>query len=134
MAFFSTGTVAMRPSRGSRYSRPYETPIPFGTCAIRCTVDNADGVLKPGMFVTAELPQDSVTAITVPEGAVQDTADGVVVFVARDGGRFERRSVVLGLRTDGQVAVTKGLIAGDVIVVQGAFWVRTQLEKATLEE
>ena len=102
--------------------------------AIRCSVDNADGVLKPGMFVTAALPQDSVIAITVPEGAVQDTADGAVVFVARDGGRFERRSVVLGLRTDGQVAVTKGLRAGDSIVVQGAFWVRTQLEKSTLEE
>ena len=102
--------------------------------AIRCSVDNADGVLKPGMFVTAALPQDSVTAITVPEGAVQDTADGAVVFVARDNGRFERRSVVLGLRTDGQVAVTKGLRAGDSIVVQGAFWVRTQLEKSTLEE
>ena len=95
---------------------------------------NAGGVLKPGMFVTAQLPRPGVGALTVPELAIQVMQGGPAVFVAQDGGRFERRSVVLGPRSDGQVAVERGLVAGETVVVQGSFWVRTQLQRSELEE
>ncbi len=101
---------------------------------IRCTVVNTGGLLKPGMFVTAQVPQPGVRALTVPETAIQMMKDGPAVFVARDGGRFERRAVVLGPRGDGQVAVEKGLADAEAVVIQGAFWVRTQLQKSELEE
>lgn len=101
---------------------------------LRCSVANTDGVLKPGMFITAKVPRPGVRALTVPETAVQTMEGGTVVFVALDGGRFDRRSVVLGPRAEGQVAVESGLVAGEAIVVQGAFWVRTELQKSELEE
>lgn len=101
---------------------------------IRCSVVNTDGVLKPGMFVTAQLPRPGVRALTVPDTAVQVMAGGPAVFVARDGGRFERRSVELGPRADGRVAVERGLVAGEIVVVRGAYWVRTELQRSELEE
>jgi cobalt-zinc-cadmium efflux system membrane fusion protein len=101
---------------------------------IRCSVDNGDGVLKPGMFVTAKVPGASVQAITVAEPALQVMPDGPAVFVVEGGGKFTRRSVILGARADGKVAVERGLAEGEEIVVQGSFWVRTQLQKSELEE
>ncbi len=101
---------------------------------IRCSTTNTDGALKPGMFVTAQVPRPEVHALTVPDTAIQIMQSGPAVFVARGGGRFERRDVVLGPRAEGHVAVEKGLVAAESVVVQGAFWVRTQLEKSTLEE
>lgn len=101
---------------------------------VRCAVDNPDGVLKPGMFVTGHVPSAAVKALTVPEAAIQ-TMDGTpTAFVARPGGQYERRTLVLGARADGRVAVTSGLTAGDKVVVDGGFFVRTELQKSELEE
>lgn len=100
---------------------------------IRCAVDDADGVLKPGMFVTARLPREQVHAVTVPEGAIQIMPEGPSVFVASKG-TFERRVVTPGVRADGQVAIVEGLSEGEEVVDNGAFWVRTQLQKSELEE
>lgn len=101
---------------------------------VRCSVDNGAGVLKPGMFVTGRLPRQSVRALVVPETAVQLMPDGPVVFVVNAPGRFERRSVVTGARADGQVAIEKGLGEGETVVAEGAFWVRTQMQKSEIEE
>ena len=101
---------------------------------IRCTVENPDGVLKPGMFVTGHVPQPAVQALTLPEAAIQTMDGKPTVFVARPAGKFERRAVVLGARADGKVAIDKGVAAGESVVVQGAFFVRTQLQKSELEE
>lgn len=101
---------------------------------IRCSVVNGDGVLKPGMFVTGRVPRPKVTGIVVPETAILDMEGGKSVFVARDGGQFERRTVVLGPRAEGEVAVESGLKENEAIVVKGAFWVRTMLQKSELEE
>ncbi|MFL5407519.1 MAG: efflux RND transporter periplasmic adaptor subunit, partial [Myxococcales bacterium] len=101
---------------------------------IRCTLVNKDNLLKPGMFVTGKVPRPTVKAIVVPEAAVMDMEGGKSVFVARDGGQFERRVVVLGPRAEGQVAVQSGLKEHEAVVTKGAFWVRTQLQKSELEE
>ncbi|MFL5404826.1 MAG: efflux RND transporter periplasmic adaptor subunit [Myxococcales bacterium] len=101
---------------------------------IRCTLVNKDNLLKPGMFVTGKVPRPTVTAIVVPETAVMDMEGGKSVFVAHEGGQFERRVVVLGPRAEGQVAVQSGLKEHEAVVTKGAFWVRTQLQKSELEE
>lgn len=101
---------------------------------IRCSVENPDGVLKPGMFVTGHMPRPAIQALTVPEAAIQTMEGKPTVFVAGPAGAFERRTIVLGARADGRVAVDKGLTAGERVVVQGAFFVRTKLQKSELEE
>lgn len=101
---------------------------------VRCTVTNADGVLKPGMFVTAKVPRPRVKGLSVPETSIVNMEGGTAVFVAHEGGSFERRSVVLGPRANGEVAVQSGLSEGEPVVTAGAFWVRTKLQKSELEE
>jgi multidrug efflux pump subunit AcrA (membrane-fusion protein) len=101
---------------------------------LRCTVDNTERLLKPGMFVSARVPRPGITALTVPEQAVQTMGEGTAVFVAQGEGKFERRNVVLGERAEGRVTIASGLVAGEMVVVEGAFWVRTELQKSELEE
>ncbi len=101
---------------------------------IRCSVENPDGVLKPGMFVTGHVPRPGIQALTVAEVAIQTMDGKPTVFVAMPAGKFERRTVVLGARADGKVAIDKGVAAGELVVTEGAFFVRTQLQKSELEE
>ena len=79
------------------------------------------GVLRPGFF--AEVTLDTGThanAVTVPEGAVQATERGFVVYVV-EGGKALARTVKIGLRTgDGSVEIVSGLAAGQTIVVEGS--------------
>lgn len=101
---------------------------------IICSVENSDGVLKPGMFITGHLPSGDVRALTVPEAAIQIIDGKSTVFVEKAPGQFERREVKLGTKADGRVAVEKGVTAGERVVAQGSFMVRTQMQKADLEE
>ena len=86
------------------------------------------------MFITAQLPRQSVQAIAVPEAAVQYMQSGPAVFVAGSEGKFTQRDVTVGERAHDMIVIKKGLTVGETVVVQGAFWVRTQLQRAELEE
>jgi multidrug efflux pump subunit AcrA (membrane-fusion protein) len=58
------------------------------------------------------------------------------VFIARPdnkgGATFDRREVTIGMRSGGRIAVLRGLSAGDVIVVAGAFAVKAELQKSAM--
>ncbi len=101
---------------------------------VRGALINPDNLLKPGMFVTAKVPRAPVVGLTIPQTAIVSMEDGDAVFVATDAGQCERRSVVLGPRAEGRVAVERGLSEGEAVVSEGAFWVRTKLQKSELEE
>lgn len=101
---------------------------------IRCAIENKDGILKPGMFITGHLPRAAVRALTVPEDAVQMIDGKPSLFIAKANDGFEPRIVDLGPHADGRVAVTKGIVLGERVVTKGAFFVRTQFQKSELEE
>ena len=79
------------------------------------------GVLKPGFFAEVTLATGAHKgAIVVPEGAVQASERGFVVYVV-EGGRARQRIVQIGLRTgDGTVEVVSGLQSGDIVVIEGS--------------
>jgi membrane fusion protein, multidrug efflux system len=83
-------------------------------------VDNP-GVLKPGFFAEVTLATEThAGAVVVPEGAVQASERGFVVYVV-DGGKAVERPVTLGLRTgEGAVEILSGAKPGDVIVTEGS--------------
>ena len=86
---------------------------------VEVEVDNADGLLRPGMFVQATIitaRHDDVAV--VPSDAVTQRAGRNVVFVI-DGQRAERRNVSLGLADDDQIEVREGVKPGERIVVRG---------------
>jgi membrane fusion protein (multidrug efflux system) len=82
-------------------------------------VDNAQRLLRPGMFVEAAIiAARRVDVPVVSREAITDRGGRSVVFVV-DGQRAVLRNVSLGLGNDEQVEVREGVEPGDRIVVRG---------------
>ena len=83
-------------------------------------VDNP-GELRPGFFAEVTLATEKhAGALVVPEGAVQASERGFVVYVVEDG-IARQRAVRIGLRTGGgEVEILSGLAASEQIVTEGS--------------
>jgi Cu(I)/Ag(I) efflux system membrane fusion protein len=101
------------------------------TNTVRIELPNPDGRLKPDMLVTASIQLPAVVAVVVPADAVVDSGQRQVVWVQQGPGRFVARPVVLGARSDGGYAITRGLVEGETIAVSGGFLLdaSSQLER-----
>jgi cobalt-zinc-cadmium efflux system membrane fusion protein len=84
------------------------------------------------MSASAWLPlgEEGATLVAVPAAAMQRTREGWCVFLPRGGGRFEQRAVGRGRDLGGEVEVLSGVAAGEVVVVDGAFLLKAEVEKA----
>lgn len=117
------------------------------TVRARIDVGNPEGLLRPGMFATVRLVDhhngDDTPSLVVPEGAlVRDGRDGrrTLVFVpvgdglpdGGDGRRFEARPVRVGRREGGLVEIVSGLAAGDEVVSEGTFLLKSELARDEL--
>lgn len=90
------------------------------TLLMRARVNNEDGRLKPGMFITLELVlRVHDAALLIPEQSIQFQRDQAVVFVKNAEGQAERRQVRTGMRLPQKVQIVEGLDAGDIVVVEG---------------
>ncbi len=95
---------------------------------VQATIQNPDGVLKPGMFATTTVVLPNKPAVvTVPETAVDYTLYGDSVYLIQekktDDGKTElhavRTFVRTGDRIDGRAVITQGVKAGDRVVAVG---------------
>lgn len=90
------------------------------TVLLRARVDNSDGNLKPGMFISLELViKVDEEALMIPEAALQFRRDDTFVYVQDSDGRAERREVTIGVRQSERIQILSGLEAGDRVVVEG---------------
>ncbi len=86
---------------------------------VELEVPNAEGLLKPGMFVRATLELDRAEgALVVPEAAVTRREDAEGVFVVQDDQTVRWQPVQLGFRDRGRVQV-KGVESLGRVVVLG---------------
>jgi membrane fusion protein, heavy metal efflux system len=101
------------------------------TIPIRIELANQAGVLRPGMSATVWLPVGEGTpVIAVPVAAMQRLDEKWCVFVPKDEGVFEVRPVGRGRDLGGEVEILSGLQAGETVVVEGAFLLKAEAEKA----
>ncbi|HEY7412127.1 MAG TPA: efflux RND transporter periplasmic adaptor subunit [Vicinamibacteria bacterium] len=101
------------------------------TIPVRLEVPNPGGVLRPGMSATVWLPVgEGAAVIAVPAAALQRLDDRWCVFVPREAGTFEVRTVGRGRDLGGEVEIVSGLQAGETVVVDGAFLLKAEAEKA----
>jgi multidrug efflux pump subunit AcrA (membrane-fusion protein) len=91
------------------------------TLTARIEVPNPQGLLRPGMYATAEVAAPSPTTVTVPLTAVLPTGTRDLVFVNRGDGRFQPRAVVVGVRGDSLVEIVRGLRPGDEVVASATY-------------
>ena len=105
------------------------------TAKVRCEVANRDLRLKLDMFATVLLPTTfSRRTLAVPVGALQQLDGKDVIFVKADTTRFEARAVKIGRSVDGLVEISSGLREGEVVVVEGAFHLKSILAGKDLGE
>lgn len=92
------------------------------------TIENTEGLLRPGMFVRVTIPIGKAReALSVkPESVVQHENQSFV-FVDESGGTFKRVDVSTGQASDEWVEVTKGLHPGQLVVTHGAFLLKSEL-------
>ncbi len=102
----------------------------------RVTIDNASGLLKPGMFAT--VTADSASGgterlIAVPEEAVQIEGALRYVFVQTAPDKFKRRIVETGRTLGEKMEIKAGLKEGEMVAVKGGFTLKSELKKGELE-
>lgn len=105
------------------------------TAHVRVVLDNSSKRLRPGLFVTVAVPlrgASEVEATVVPDGAGQKFSGLTAVFVEKSPGLFELRPVETGQEAHGVVEIRHGLQAGERVVVEGAFILKSELLKGTI--
>lgn len=99
------------------------------TVTVRATLNNKEGILKPGMFVTSKIQMSKSSGnqseVSVPASAVLWTGTRSLVYVKTNPNEpiFEMREVTLGLKTGDNYTIVDGLLNGEEVVTNGTFTV-----------
>ncbi|NJR78753.1 efflux RND transporter periplasmic adaptor subunit [Sphingomonas corticis] len=94
-----------------------------------------DSTLAPGQLVQARIFASggaTKDGVMVPQEAVQTLGDRTVVFERTRMG-FRARTVQVGARSGGLVAIVSGLTAGTPIATTNAFLLKAEIEKEQAE-
>jgi cobalt-zinc-cadmium efflux system membrane fusion protein len=108
------------------------------TVMARVLVQNHADLLKVGLFGTGRVvtveaaPQPR--RVVVPLAAVTRVAERDVVFVLQPDGDFELHPVTLGRTAAARVEILSGLRAGERVVVDGVFTLKSAVLKSTFGE
>ncbi len=108
------------------------------TLSVRLELDNAEGLLRPGLFGALSITPPDASEEAVPvviEEAIQRLGESEVVFVPGDKeGEFTPRPVKTGARRAGRVHIREGLAPNDKYVAAGAFVLKSELLKDEMGE
>ncbi len=95
----------------------------------RAVLDNSDGTLAPGTYVSAEVQVgEHVVALAVRRSALQSFRDFTVVY-AKFGDEYEVRMLDLGRQAGDWAEVLGGLDPGTVYVTENSYLIKADIEK-----
>jgi membrane fusion protein, multidrug efflux system len=93
-----------------------------GTIHLKATFDNTDEKLWPGEFVNVRLiTSQRKNAVTVPAQTVMQGPNGAYAYVVKPDDTVERRQVQVAATNDGSAVISKGIAAGEAVVVDGQY-------------
>ncbi|MBU3620864.1 efflux RND transporter periplasmic adaptor subunit [Polynucleobacter sp. CS-Odin-A6] len=96
---------------------------------IRCDVENAEGLLRPDMYVSAKLKVGDAEAVVVPQTAIVRVREMRYVIIKTASDTF-RRFAIKGYDLDGKrFAVTEGLEPGMQVLTDGAVLLNDRFAK-----
>jgi membrane fusion protein (multidrug efflux system) len=92
-----------------------------GSVTLRATFPNPQNLLLPGMYVRAQLVQETIpNAFLVPQqGVSRDPQGNATVLIVGPGNRAIPRKVTADRTVGDKWVVTAGLQAGDKVIVEG---------------
>jgi membrane fusion protein (multidrug efflux system) len=101
-----------------------------GSVTLRAIFPNSQGLLLPGMFVRATIEEGvREGAVLAPQQGISHAPDGsATALVVGADGKVEKRSVELDRALGDEWVVTKGLAAGDRLIVAGLQRVKPGME------
>jgi membrane fusion protein, multidrug efflux system len=93
-----------------------------GTVQLKAIFPNEHRQLWPGTFVNVDLTTSVVpNALTIPTNSLQQNDNGQFVYVVGEDKRVSVRPVEVAQRRHGVALISKGLQAGETVVVQGQY-------------
>lgn len=105
--------------KASIYAVDPKIDLATRTIAFRASVENSNGELTSGSFIEVELPIGLAhEGLMVPTEAVIPDIKGQKVFVYKNG-KAEPRPIVMGIRTEKEIEIVKGIQAGDTVITTG---------------
>jgi Cu(I)/Ag(I) efflux system membrane fusion protein len=96
------------------------------TLLVRIDVSNKGGKLKPGMYVKVKINTFFTQNLAVPKNAVLRTGKMDMVYVEKEKGVYEPRTVKLGYEQDGYYEILSGLKEGETVVSTGGFLIDSE--------
>jgi Cu(I)/Ag(I) efflux system membrane fusion protein len=104
------------------------------TLKARVELANPRGQLVPGMSVTMQFTDmQPRQVLLVPTESVIQTGKRTVLMLAADNGRFRPIDVQVGAESGGQTEITRGLQAGQRVVVSSQFLIDSEASLKGLE-
>lgn len=95
------------------------------TLTVRAIYPNHNGLLLPGRYADVSLKQEEISdAIAIPSEAIVPEMGKNKVFVYRSGKAYPV-DVEIGIRTEAEIQIVKGLSADDTILTSGTLQLRT---------
>ena len=100
-----------------------------GTINVRASFPNPGKVVRPGQFARVRgIVEERPNAVLVPQRAVMDQQGTKIVFVVGADDKVVLKPVTLDERIDDSSIVTKGLAAGERVIVEGMQKVRPGMQ------
>lgn len=97
------------------------------TLTVRALYPNKQGELLPGRYASIQLKQQEIAnAIAIPSEAIVPEMGKNKVFIYRSGVAIPV-DVEIGLRTEAEVQILRGLSAGDTILTSGTLQLRKDM-------
>ena len=117
------GTVFAQPGKAVLADR--EVDVKTGTLTVRGFFPNPHNILRPGQYAKVRAELDVTPgALLVPQRAVSELQGGMRVAVVGADGKAEIRAVEPGARVGDLWVITKGVKAGENVIVTGLQYVR----------
>jgi multidrug efflux system membrane fusion protein len=99
-----------------------QVDVATGTIHLKAQFDNAEEPLWPGEFVNARIVLSTrQDVVTVPAEAIMQGPEGPYVYVLSANGTAQRRRVDVAATQEGLAVISKGLAAGERVVVEGQY-------------
>ncbi len=96
----------------------------------RVVLDNPDGKLRPGLFVTAKISVENIDVpVVVPKTALKNIENKTVTFIRKEGG-FEPNIVKTGREDNSHIEIVSGLKAGQQFASDGSFILKAEAGKS----
>ena len=89
------------------------------TITVRSEVNNNEGLLRPGMFLTVSLLRQDIRSLMIPEQAIVPERSQQFVWTVDEAGIAQLREVRTGRRRPGEVEILGGLVEGEQVIVEG---------------